>query len=113
MVDRRAGANIPAEGTASIVSLKLRELLDAAPDVVFACDHEGVLLWLNRTFESLTGWPAADFIGRSALELVPAAARPRVLRVFLRQRRCRTPLAEIALPVLGRQESELSVKVRV
>jgi PAS domain S-box-containing protein len=113
MVDRRAGANIPAGGTVPIVSLKLRELLDAAPDVVFACDHEGVLLWLNRTFESLTGRPAADFIGRPALDLVPPAARPRVLRVFLRQRRCRTPLAEIALPVLGRQESELPVNVRV
>ena len=113
MVDRRAGADVPAAGTAPIVSLGLRELLDAAPDVVFACDHEGVLLWLNRTFESLTGQPAADFIGRPALDLVPPAARPRALRVFLRQRRRRTPLAEIALPVLGRQESELSVKVRV
>lgn len=113
MVDQRAGANIPATGTAPIVSLGLRELLDATPDVVFACDHEGVLLWLNRTFESLTERLAADFIGRPALDLVPPAARPRALRVFLRQRRCRTPLAEIALPVLCGQGSELPMSVRV
>jgi PAS domain S-box-containing protein len=113
MVEQRAGASAPAAGIAPIVSLGPRELLDANPDVVFACDHDGVLLWLNRAFDALTGRPAADFIGRPALGLVAPGARTRALRAFLRQRRRRTPVVETGLALLDANGGQLPFEIRM
>ena len=91
----------------------LRELLDASPDLLFACDADGALLWLSRAFETLTGRAAADQIGRCWSTLVVPHEARRVMRVFLRQRRRRTPLVEVALPLLASEGCEVRVAVRV
>lgn len=91
----------------------LRELLDASPDLLFACDADGELLWLSRAFETLTGRVAADHIGRHWSALVAPHEARRVMRVFLRQRRRRTPLVQAALALLASEGDEAHVVVRV
>ncbi|HVP14726.1 MAG TPA: PAS domain S-box protein, partial [Terriglobales bacterium] len=113
MAERHAGASAPASEIASIVSLGPRELLDANPDVVFACGPDGNLLWLNRAFDALTGLSAADFIGRPALSLVAPSTRARALRVFVRQRRRRTPVVGTGLALLDASGGEVPIEVRM
>ena len=91
----------------------VRELLDASPDLFFACDADGALLWLSRAFETLTGRGVADQIGRHWSTLVAPHGAHRVMRVVLRQRRRRIPVVEVALPLLASEGLEVRVAVRV
>ncbi len=91
----------------------LRELLDASPDLLFACDADGALLWLSRAFETLTGRVADEQIGRHWSTLVAPHAARRVLGQALRQRRRRTPRVELALPLLASEGREVPVVARV
>ena len=112
MTERHAGMNHDLLGS-HLVAPGLRELLDASPDLLFACDADGALLWLSRAFETLTGRVAADQIGRRWSTLVVPHEVRRVARLFLRQRRRRTPVAEVALPLLASQGREVWVAARV
>ncbi len=40
------------------------------PEAVFVLDSTGSVRWANHAAERLFGWPIAEWIGRSALELV-------------------------------------------
>jgi PAS domain S-box-containing protein len=112
MAERSAIMHRDIRGSHLIVP-GLRELLDASPDLLFACDADGVLLWLSRAFETLTGREAADQIGRHWSTLVAPHAARRVLRLVLRQRRRRTPMVELALPLLASEGREAWVTARV
>ena len=112
MAERSAGMNNDNPGS-HLVAPGLRELLDASPDLLFACDADGALLWLSRAFETLTGRVAAEQIGRRWSTLVAPHELRRVARLFLRQRRRRTPVAEVALPLLASQGREVWVTARV
>jgi PAS domain S-box-containing protein len=100
-------------GRSHLIVPGLRELLDASPDLLFACDADGALLWLSRAFEPLSGRVAAEQIGRHWSTLVAPRAARRALRVFLRQRRRRTAVVEAALPLLASEGREAWVAVRV
>ncbi len=113
MVERRAGSSAPIAGGAPIISLGPRELLDASPDVVFACDQEGTLLWLNRAFDALAGRSAGSLIGRRAVTLVAAGARIRVLHAFMKQRRRRQSQVSLVIPVVCASAREKLVLARV
>jgi PAS domain S-box-containing protein len=97
----------------NLVPLGLRELLDTSPDPLIACDADGTLLWLNRAFESLTGRAVKDLVGQSWATLVPPRVLGHVARAFLRQRRRGMPLAEVVLPLISSQGSEVWVTARV
>ena len=112
MAERSAIVNNDIMGSHLIVP-GLRELLDASPDLLFACDADGALLWLSRAFETLTGRVAADQIGRRWSTLVAPHEACRVMRLVLRQRRRRTPVVELALPLLASQGREAWVAARV
>jgi PAS domain S-box-containing protein len=53
---------------------RLKPLLDEAEVVVFARDCEGRYLYVNRAFEALVERSAAEVIGRSIEEVLPAEA---------------------------------------
>ena len=112
MAERIAIMNKDIMGSHLIVP-GLRELLDASPDLLFACDADGALLWLSRAFETLTGRGVADQIGRHWSTLVAPHGAHRVMRVVLRQRRRRIPVVEVALPLLASEGLEVRVAVRV
>jgi PAS domain S-box-containing protein len=64
-----------------------RELIEAAPDLIFCCDSDGRLQWLNSAIESHLGVRSTDVLGRPFLALVTESDRRAVARFFLRQRR--------------------------
>src|SRR5947208_15884304 len=80
------------------VSIGLRELLDAVPDVIFCIDDKGRFVWLNAAAETLSGAKASDLLGRSFSKLVPTPNRGHIARRFLK--RARHLHAEPALDVV-------------
>jgi len=82
MIERTGGG-----AGAPQVSIGLRELLDAVPDVIFCCDDKGRFVWLNAAAETLTGAKAADLLGRSFSKLVPSPHRGHLARRFLKRAR--------------------------
>jgi PAS domain S-box-containing protein len=96
-----------------LVPLGLRELLDASPDIIFACDADGALLWLNRAFGLLMDRPADEQLGKHWSTAVAPHEHRRLARLFLRQRRRRTEVVETALPLLASQGRDVWVTVRV
>jgi len=113
MTDRSAGMHSSKSLGSLLVPLGLRELLDATPDVVFACDAEGVLLWLNHAFETLTKRPASDVLGEPWPTLIAPHGVRRAAGAFLRQRRRGTTVVEVALPLLTGGGHEVWVRARV
>ena len=112
MAERSAIVKIDIRGSHPI-GPGLRELIDASPDLLFACDADGALLWLSQAFETLTGRAAADQIGRPWSALVAPHEARRVLRLIVRQRRRRTAVVELALPLLTNEGRETWVAARV
>ena len=112
MAERSASMKNEIRGSHLIVP-GLRELLDASPDLLFACDADGALLWLSRAFETLTGRLAADQIGRHWSTLVAPHEARRVMGLVLRQHRRRIPVVELALSLLASQGREARVAARV
>ncbi len=112
MSERSAGMH-NGNSDSHLVPLGLRELLDASPDVIFACDSDGALLWLSRAFEPLTDRRTAEQIGRHWSTLVAPQEHRRLLRTFLRQRRRHTGVVEATLPLLASQGREVWVAARV
>jgi len=50
--------------------LRYRTLVEQARDVIFSIDSDGCIASLNEAFETLTGWPRAEWIGRPLLEVL-------------------------------------------
>ena len=82
MIERTGGG-----AGAPQVSIGLRELLDAAPDVIFAVDDKGRFVWLNAAAETLSGAKGSDLLGRSFSKLVPSPNRGHIARRFLKRAR--------------------------
>jgi PAS domain S-box-containing protein len=112
MSERSAGTQGGNSGS-YLVPLGLRELLDASPDLVFACDSDGALLWLGRAYETITGRVAAEQVGRHWSALVAPHGVARAARLFLRQRRRHTPVVETTIALLAQQGDEVWVTARV
>ena len=67
----RAGNGMPAFDPA----IGLREVLEAAPDLVFCCDAWGRVAWASGSFESLTGYRTNDLVGVSFATLLHPCER--------------------------------------
>ncbi len=52
---------------------RYRTLVDAAQDVIFTLTPRGRISSLNPAFEEITGWPAADWLGKSFLSVIDPA----------------------------------------
>jgi PAS domain S-box-containing protein len=75
-------------------AIGLREVLEAAPDLIFCCDAAGRFAWASSTFEYFTGYRASEIVGQSFTMLLPEADRARTVRQYVRQ--LRRKLAQIA-----------------
>ena len=49
---------------------RYRNLVESAPDVFYTLTGDGRIESLNPAFETITGWPAADFIGQAFDDLL-------------------------------------------
>jgi two-component system cell cycle sensor histidine kinase/response regulator CckA len=60
---------------------RYREVVEGASEVIFTLSPDGLFLSLNAAFEQITGWPAAEWLGRSCFDLVERsdADRARIL----------------------------------
>jgi|GEM_PF-2284634 len=62
----------------------LRELLAAAPDLLFACDAAGRLQWINPAVERITGLKSSELLQRCYSSLVDPRTRVSTVRAFRR-----------------------------
>jgi PAS domain S-box-containing protein len=62
----------------------LRELVEAANDIISTLTPEGTLVSLNAAFERVTGWPRADWIGKSFNECVHSEDHGKAAKLFER-----------------------------
>ncbi|MGH7741879.1 MAG: histidine kinase dimerization/phospho-acceptor domain-containing protein, partial [Candidatus Eiseniibacteriota bacterium] len=91
----------------------LRELLAAAPDLLFACDAAGRLQWINPAVERVTGLKGSELLNRCYSTLVDPRSRVSTVRAFRRMALKQTPGLEriVALEPRGQQAVVLSVHV--
>jgi len=61
---------------------RFRALVETARDVIFSLTPDGRINTLNPSFEALTGWPTAEWIGRSFGELVIPEDVPKAVDRF-------------------------------
>ncbi len=78
-----AGSGLPAFAPA----IGLREVLEAAPDLIFCCDSSGRFAWASSAFESFAGYRASDLVGQFVTRMLAPEDRLRMVRVFTRQMR--------------------------
>src|SRR5712692_6588741 len=91
----------------------LRELLDAMPDVVFACDAAGRFEWLNPAVERLLGFKAAELLNRPFASLIDPLTRVSAVRAFRRMALRQSPELQrvVRLLSLGTQPVTLDVSL--
>ena len=58
--------SVPEESEEALLEVNNRyhELLEQTRDVIFLLSTEGVLVFLNKAFERITGWHVKDWVGR-------------------------------------------------
>ena len=61
-----------------------RKLFDHVRDVVYTLSSTGMITSLNPAFETFTGWPCAEWIGKPFKELIHPDDLPAVLQTFQR-----------------------------
>jgi PAS domain S-box-containing protein len=59
-----------------------REVIEGASEVIFTISIEGVFTSLNAAFTNITGWPAADWIGRPFMDLIHPDDGERTVELF-------------------------------
>ncbi len=83
---RNEGAD-SLKGSLSPAPIGLRDVLAAAPDVVFCCDHLGRWVWISPAIEALVGYKPDDLIGHVCTGLIAPVERTAAARHLLRLRR--------------------------
>ena len=59
-----------AQAAARLPDERYRHLVESAQDMIFTLDASGSVTSLNPAFETLTGWPCAEWIGESFSSLL-------------------------------------------
>lgn len=103
----------PGSSPAPNVTIGARELIEAAPDILFACDEHGRFQWLNAAVESHLGKRPADLLGRSFLDLVPEGGRKEAARFYVRQNREQVELTSCDLVLEAEQGAATTFSTRV
>ncbi len=86
-------------GLTGFAPIGLREMLDAAPEILFACDADGRFQWLNPALAILVGVRASDLLGRHVTEVLAASDRAHTVRHYLKQRDRRQEITTRTLEV--------------
>ena len=63
---------------------QFRKIFDLVRDVIYMLSPQGVILSLSPAFETLTGWPPSQWIGKLFYELIHSDDLPSVIRKFER-----------------------------
>jgi PAS domain S-box-containing protein len=103
----------PSGSSAPHVTIGARELIEAAPDLIFCCDADGRFQWLNSAVESHLGQRAADLLGRSFLSIVTESERRSIARFYLRQRRRANEMTSTDLRLVSTEGHETWFNARV
>jgi PAS domain S-box-containing protein len=74
---------------------RYREVVEGASEIIFTVSPDGSCLSLNGAFEQITGWSAAEWIGKNCFDLVDRGDLARVRRSFDEMVLRRRPMAEI------------------
>jgi PAS domain S-box-containing protein len=61
---------------------RYRDLVEGVRDVIFALTPDGTIAALNPAFETITGWPRAEWLGKPFEALVHPADVPQALELF-------------------------------
>ena len=86
----KSAASTGKSAPAPSVSIGLRELLDASPDVIFCCDEQGRFQWLNAATESLLRVKSGELLGRPFNMIVAPSQRERANVRYARQLQSKT-----------------------
>ena len=70
-----AGERDRAAAALAASEQRYREVVEGASEIIFTATSEGILTAANAAFESVTGWPVEEWIGRPVLDLVPRGGR--------------------------------------
>jgi PAS domain S-box-containing protein len=62
--------------------LKYRSLVEGVRDIIFALSPDGVIASLNPAFETITGWPRTEWLGKPFDQLVQPEDLPLALELF-------------------------------
>ena len=57
--------------------MRLREIVESAPDAMFIVDKKGLITLVNAQAEVLFGWPRQELLGQPIELLVPNSVRPK------------------------------------
>ena len=83
---------------------RYQTLIEAAPDVIFSIDRDGLLLSLNPAFEKVLGWRIEEWLGRTIQGLVHPEDRP-ALEAELRKAASAGPTSAVEVRFLARDGS--------
>jgi len=112
MSEKRRQGSLAGPSMGASTSISVREVLEAAPDMIFCADSEGRLIWLNAAVEPLLGRNPSDLLGRLFLHLIPDRERAHVARFFARQHRARTEVTVRECHLLAADGNPVPVSVR-
>ncbi len=68
-----------SDGTRTVSQQRLEDILDLMEDGIYISDRHGMTVWVNKTYETLTGLSREHFMGRNVRELVDIGVFNRVL----------------------------------
>jgi PAS domain S-box-containing protein len=91
----------------------LRELLDAAPDLIFACDSAGRFEWMNPAAERLLGFKSADLLNRPFSQLLDPSGRVSAIRAFRRMALRQSPELQRVVRVMTNSGRPVALDVSV
>ncbi len=63
---------------------RYRSFVEAASDIIYALSREGIITSLNPAFETITGWPREEWLGRHFGGLLHPEDRPLATHLFAR-----------------------------
>ncbi|HXX56978.1 MAG TPA: PAS domain S-box protein [Thermodesulfovibrionales bacterium] len=68
-----------------------KDLVESATDVIYRLSPDGVITALNPAFEAMTGWPRAEWIGKSFVQILHPGDLPVALEMFRKALRGEVP----------------------
>ncbi len=103
------GRVLGAEGILGSRSF-LQRLIDASRDAVIASDMRGTVLVFNEAAERITGWRAADLVGRvSVSELYPSGVAKEIMRKLRAAQPQGGHLSGIEVEILSRDGTPIPI----
>jgi PAS domain S-box-containing protein len=61
---------------------RYRDVIEGSSDIIYTLDAAGRVIALNSAFERVTGWPAAEWLGRDFIDMVVPADRDHAEGLF-------------------------------